>query len=465
MSNELWKMSATDLAAAIRGKQVTSREVVEAHLRRIEQVNPGLNAVVVTLADDALRGAEAADRELSAGGRLGPLHGVPFTIKENIDLAGSATTQGIAAMAEAIPPLDAPQVAQLKAAGAIPIGRTNLPDFGLRWHTDNGLRGATKNPWDPTRTPGGSSGGEAVALATGMTPLGLGNDLGGSLRWPTQCNGVAALKPSMGRIPDATSLPPEEATLTLQLMAVQGPMARYVRDLRAAFESMIGPDARDPLHTPAPFRSPEAPKRVAVTIDPAGEGVDEDVAAGVRRAADALKDAGYEIIDIDPPLVAEARDVWAQLLLAEVRTGLLPVLQQVACADALVFLNHALGTVPELDYGGYIMGWAQRQGIAKAWSQFQAQFPIILGPVSCGQPFEVGFDLEPGGPAALLKDLRLVVTLNFLGLPAAVVPVGVANGLPQAVQVIGGRFREDLCLDAAEAIEARIGPLTPIDPR
>ncbi|HEX6031924.1 MAG TPA: amidase family protein, partial [Tepidiformaceae bacterium] len=236
-ATELWRLGAADLATLIRTKEVKSREVVSAHLDRIAAVNPKVNAVTVVLADAALAAADAADRAVAAGSEVGALHGVPMTVKENIDVAGSATTQGIVAMAEAVPPMDAPHIAQLKAAGAIPMARTNLPDFGLRWHTDNALRGATKNPWDASRTPGGSSGGEAVALATGMTPLGMGNDYGGSLRWPSQCAGTAALKPTLGRVAQASALAPEEATITLQMFAVEGPMARHVRDLRLAFES------------------------------------------------------------------------------------------------------------------------------------------------------------------------------------------------------------------------------------
>jgi amidase len=467
-ATELWRMSASDLARMIRSGEVSSREVVEAHLARIAAVNPVINAITVTLADTALAAAEQADREIAAGGDVGPLHGVPVTVKENIDLTGSATTQGIVAMAEAVPPVNAPQIAQIIEAGAIPIGRTNLPDFGLRWHSDNELRGATKNPWDAARTPGGSSGGEAAALATGMTPLGMGNDYGGSLRWPSQCCGTAALKPTLGRIPQASALAPEEATITLQMFAVQGPMARHVRDLRLSFENMCTPDPRDPWHVPAPLRGPEAPKRAALTIDPAGEGVDADVAAGVRRAADALRDAGWEVVEIDPPDVSRARDMWAGLVRYEVEAGFVPVLQQIGGADANRFLEIGLGGMPKLDAMGYVRGLADREGLARAWSQFSAEYPVTLGPVNTMQPFPVGFDLEgPDEIQQLLRGFRLIVAGNLLGLPVAVVNAGMGaqSGLPQGVQLIGARFREDLCLDAAEAIEERLGVVTPIDPR
>jgi amidase len=237
-TTELWRMGAADLAEAIRCRQISSQEVIEAHLRRIEAVNPTINAVTVVLAEQALQAAKAADRVVAAGGWVPRFHGVPFTIKGNIDLAGTPTTQGLKALAGAYPRLDAPVVERLKSAGAIPIGHTNLPNFAVRWHTESELWGATLNPWDRSRTPGASSGGEAAALATGMTPLGLGNDMLGSLRWPAQCCGVSTLKLTLGRIPHATIIEPVDAPIGVQLMAVEGPMARRVADLRAAFEVM-----------------------------------------------------------------------------------------------------------------------------------------------------------------------------------------------------------------------------------
>jgi len=210
---DLWRLSALELAAIITSRRASSREVVEAHLRRIEAVNPAVNAVTVVLVEQALDAADAADRAVAEGRTLPPLHGVPFTVKENLDLAGTPTTQGAKALSAAYPREDAPVVRRLKAAGAIPIGRTNCPTFAVRWHTDSELWGATVNPWDRARTPGASSGGEAVALATGMSPLGLGNDGLGSLRWPAQCCGVCAVKPSLGRTPNASTAGPADAPI------------------------------------------------------------------------------------------------------------------------------------------------------------------------------------------------------------------------------------------------------------
>lgn len=466
METELWRLGVTELAQAIREKQVSSREVVQAHLDRIKAVNGGLNAVTVVLHEQALRAAEEADQALAKGAACGPLHGIPMTVKENIDLSGSPTTQGVVALKDAIPPVEAPHVTQLKRAGAIPIGRTNMPDFGLRWHTDNALRGATKNPWDSSRTPGGSSGGEAVALATGMTPLGLGNDYGGSLRYPSQCCGTTALRPTFGRVAWASSLDPAEHPITLQLFAVQGPMARHVRDLRLAFEAMSGPDARDPWWTPAPQVGPAVakPLKIAVSVDPGHSGVDHNVAAGVRKAAQLLSAAGYVVEEVDPPALAEAEALFVQLVATEIRAVTLPGVKEVVCPDILTFLNHVLELIPESALLSYIQRLAERNRIAREWSQFALQYPLILGPVCTAQPFPVGYDIAGKAQVQkLLHSMRLVVSVNLLGLPSVAVPVGVTDGLPQGVQIVGSRYREDLCLDAAEEIERQVGVLTPID--
>ena len=391
-----------------------------------------------------------------------PLHGVPFTVKENIDLAGSATTQGLVAFEQAVPDVDAPHIAQLRAAGAIPLARTNLPDFGLRWHTDSSLRGATLNPWDASRTPGGSSGGEAAALATGMSPLGMGNDYGGSLRVPAQFCGIASLRTTLGRVPHATAFTPEDFPISLQLMAVQGPMARRVADLRLALRPHVrrGP-ARSVVDTSA-ARRPAAWRGGS----PCGGAADDpDVAAGVDAAAAARSPTPAS------RSTTPSRRWWAR------RHGCGPtwwpptpacwsaMLRSVFGADALRFIDTFFELQPDLDKAGYVEGLVARQGVARAWSRFQAECPLVLGPVSTRSPIPVGRDLEgPEAGSEILDSMRLVVTVNLLGLPAAAVPVGVAGGLPQGVQLIGPRYREDLCLDAAQAIEDRLGILTPIDP-
>jgi amidase len=465
---EIWRMSASDIAGAIRTGRFSAREAVRAHLDRIQAVNGKVNAVTRVLSEEALRAADEADRAAGRGVQLGPLHGVPMSVKENVDVTGSATTQGVRALASAVPSLDHPSIAQLRKAGAIPIARTNLPDFGLRWHTESDLHGATINPWDRGRTPGGSSGGDAAALATGMTPLGNGNDYGGSLRWPAQCCGITSIRPSRGRVPSASALAPGDPPLTVQMFAVEGPMARRVADVRLALLSMIGRDARDPWWTPAPFTGPEIPKpiRVAVTSSPGGGSVHGDVAAGVSAAARALEKAGYAVEEIDPPAVEEAAMLWSSLVSADIRTALWSPIQGMVSPGAREFMQEFLTRLPETDLNGYVQGLAARNDIARRWSLFFEGHPLVLGPVSTEPPFRVGLDLEgPDACYGIFLSMRLVVTVNLLGLPAAAVPVGVANGLPQGVQIIGPMYREDLCLDAAEAIENALGTLTPIDPR
>ncbi len=468
MTTELWRRGAADLAEGIRTKQFSSREVVQAHLDRIAAVNRQVNAVTVVLGDSALEAADAADRAVAMGLSLGPLHGVPFTVKDNIEMVGTACTQGVAALKDALPPVDAPQIAQLKAAGAIPIGRTNLPNFGLGWDTANSWRGATRNPWDPTRTPGGSCGGEAAAIATGMSPLGVGNDSGGSLRWPAQCCGIAGLRPTLGRVPAHAALARAESSFGLQLFLAQGPLARHIRDLRLALASMSSMDVRDPWWVPTPLTgqgSPQPRSRAAMVIDPLGIGVDADVAAGIRSAADALTSAGYAVEEIELPDVAETRRLWQYLLGAEMRILWAPAIRPLMDADARRSLDQYLAEVPEPDLPGYMNALATRNQHARRWNERFTRYDIVLGPVSTLQPFKVGFDSASGANALQVEAaLGLTLTCNRLGLPAVAVPVGVAHGLPQAVQIIGARFEEWTCLDAAESIEAALGTVTPIDP-
>jgi len=455
---ELWQRSALELADAIARREVTSEEVVRAHLDRIDAVNGKVNAVTRVL-EDALTVAADADRALNAGRPVGPLHGVPFTIKENIDVVGSPTTQGVPALADALPSLDAPVVERLRAAGAIPLARTNLPDLALRLHTDSTLHGVTANPFDATKTAGGSSGGEASAIACGLSPLGLGNDIGGSLRNPAFCCGITSLKPSLHRIARASSAKPQDPFLAVQLMAVDGPMARRVSDVRAAFKVIAGRHARDPFALSAP------PLRVALVPEPAGGATVPAIAAAVRAAGDALADAGYEVVETAPPLVEEAIDTWLRWLMSDI-SELLPVFGTVMSPTAMHFLECLAALVGPVDVAGHMQLMMRRHEIARQWSGFFVEHPLIVGPVWTGPPFAAGWDVETDDNArATIELIRFVTPMNLLGLPAAAVPTGMADGLPTGVQVVADRFREDLCLDAAEAIEARLGTLTPIDPR
>lgn len=466
MSDELWRLGALELGERIRQGEVTSRQVVESHLGRIDQIGAQVNAVVRVLAEEALTAADAADRALRDGTLRGPLHGVPCTVKENIDLAGTPTTQGVPALAEAIADRDAPVVARIRAAGAIPIARTNLPDVGLRIHTDSSLHGLTRNPWDASVTAGGSSGGEAAAIASGMSPFGLGNDIGGSLRNPAHCCGIASIKPSTGVVPQATVVPPEDLGLSSQLMLVEGTMARHVRDVRAAFEVVAGPDPRDPVSLPVRLTDAASGERlrVAVMTDPPGGRTDPGIAAAVRRAADVLADAGHEVVEAVPPDYEELTVLWGQLLLADLRS-IQPLLDAVMGEGGRTVLANFGAALPEMTTDEVLAVHPRRYRAMRDWSAFFAEHPVLLSPTWALPAFPHDADLVGSADGSTTETFRPVVHANLLGLPAAVVPAGLAGHLPVGVQVIGDRYTDLRCLTVAEQIEDALGVLTPIDPR
>lgn len=459
MADELWGRSATELAALVRDGELSSRAVVDGHLDRIEECNGAVNAITSVLADEARAAADAID---GSSEKTGALVGVPFTVKNNIDLVGSPTTQAIPAMAEAMPTLDAPQVERMKAAGAIPIARTNLPEFGLRIATESPLHGVTNNPWTVALTAGGSSGGEAAAIATGMSPLGLGNDLGGSLRNPAFCCGISSLKPSAGRVPDAASIEPSSPPLSLQQMAVQGPMARTVADLRVALGVVAGAHPRSPLTVDAPLEGPSVPRRAALVTSIPGVDIDGGVLVGVRAAADALLAAGWEVEEATPPELELVHELWTRNLAFDIPV-LADVLEPIMSPEALAFLRSIVDLYP-LDAMPPQIVYVERYRLMCAWTAFFADYPVIVGPTWTGRPFAHGADLTEGGLALVSDLLRFITPANLLGLPATHVTTGVDSGLPVGAQIIADRFREDLCLNAAEIIEQHCGLQVPIDP-
>ncbi len=462
---ELWQQGAAELAAMIAGKEASSTEVVEAHLSRIDKVNPHLNAVTRVLGDDARAAAKEADAAVANGEPLGPLHGVPFTVKQNIDLAGCATDNGVPAFAAAISPVDAPVVERMKAAGAIPIGRTNCPDMALRVHTDSSLHGLTRNPWDPTRTAGGSSGGEASALASGMSPIGLGNDIGGSLRNPATCCGIASLKPSAGMVPEFAFGPMADGPASFQLMPVEGPMARRIADVRIAFGLLAGRDPRDPYSLPVPIGSKRVegrPLRVAVLADPPGGSTDSRVADCVTAAAAVLADAGYDVTADAPPRFEDVVATWFSFIGEDIRM-MSPQITPIMGDDGNRFLAALLDATAPLDLGGYTQVLMTRQALMREWGMWFAQTDLVLTPTWTQLPFPHGWDLEH--PAETLELMRCVTPANLLGLPSACVPAGLVDGVPVGVLLTGDRFADDKTLDAAEIVEAALGLATPIDPQ
>ena len=450
------------LAALMRRGEVSSREVVEAHLRRIDEVNPALNAVVRRLDDEALSAAEGADRAFATGSPLGPLHGVPFTVKENIAVAGTPTTSGMRVFADAIAPRDDPAVERLRQAGAIPIGRTNLPDAAFRSQTNSSLHGLTRNPWNPAHTVGGSSGGEAAALASGMSPLGLGNDIGGSVRVPAHCCGVAGIKPTVGVIPSVARGP---VMMGAQLMAVTGVMARHVEDLMVALVAVAGRHGRDPRSVPVVLtETPARPLRVAVLAEPSGMTVDPQVAAAVVSAADTLVASGHTIVDDVVIPFAGTAELWCRLLAPELvaqRHLALDVLD----AGVITVMDHVIARQPHLDATTWSSVFSERFDLQRDWSKLFERVDIVLAPTLTVPSMDVDADIATSASAEATLDAFAPSTVaSVAGLPAAAVPVAVAADAPISVQILAGHFRDLDALRCSQILEDAFGTFTPIDP-
>lgn len=459
----LWQFGAVELAQEIRNGNVRATDAVASALERMEHCNPLVNAVTMSLADTAMAQAQEADRLKKNGVVTGALHGVPITLKENIDQQGIANTNGLPALADNIAAEDSPVARNLRRAGAIVLGRTNTPEFSYRWFTDNPLRGRTMNPWNSDITPGGSSGGAASSVALGIGAIAHGNDLGGSLRYPAYACGVATIKPGLGRVAAYNQTAPEERPPVLQLMSVQGPIAREVQDVRLGLAVMAQEDPRDPWWVPVPLRGPDAdgPIRVALTHGPADLNCDPAIVAALDSAAGYLSDAGYIVERVDPPALAEVAELWRKLIGADTLEMMMPAVSQYG--SDLIGELAALFTQFDApaDIGSYMRLSADRTRLWRDWAVFMERYPLVLAPVSQQTPFPQGAD-EQGADAyrQLVLDQGMLYLVNLLGLPASAIPTGVENNIPMGVQLIGRRFREDQCLDAAQVIENRVGVLS-----
>lgn len=465
--DELWRWSATDLARAIRTRRISSREALESCLARTRAVNPSLNAIVHLLEDEARAAADEADRAVARGEALGALHGVPLTVKVNVDQRGCATTNGLVSMADHRATDDSPVVANLRRAGAVIFGRTNTPAFSMRWFTENDLHGRTLNPWDRDRTPGGSSGGASAAVAAGMGPIAHGNDLAGSVRFPAYCTGVYGLRPSFGRVPAWLPSAREERPPSTQLMSVQGPLARTVADVRLALQAMAARDVRDPWWVPAPLDgpAPARPIRVALSTTVPGVDVHPAVVAAVEQAGAWLAEAGYAVERVEPPRMAEAITLWTTLAAAEIRETMADTIERLGDAGIRRSITGLLASGGAPDLATYVRALASRTGIVRDWQVFLERYPLVLQPVAPEPAYPQGLDV--GSDAEMARVNRGQGTqflVPVLGLPSLSAPLGQAEGVPLGVQLTAARFREDLVLDAAEVLESRSPSPTPIDP-
>ncbi|MBC9209097.1 amidase family protein [Roseomonas aerophila] len=452
---ELWRLTATETAARVASRAVSAREVTQAALERLAAVNPRINAVVQEMPEQALAAADAVDAAIARGENPGPLAGVPVTIKVNVDQQGFATTNGLRIQQDLVATEDNPVVANMKKAGAIIIGRTNTPAFSLRWFTRNSLHGHTLNPRDPSLTPGGSSGGAAAATAAGIGAIGHGTDIGGSIRYPAYACGIHGLRPTLGRVPAWNPSGPERA-VGAQLMAVSGPMARSIADIRLSLAAMAAEDLRDPWWVPAPLEGPAYPKRAALCVRPEGLNTSPEVEHALRDAALRLQAAGWSIVETACPPLREPAALQAMLWLAESRRGLNAALEREGDPDASFVFAQMEALCAQPDLNAFQDALQARAGFTRQWQAFLKNYPVLLVPVCAELPFPDLLDVEsPEGFRRAMEAQLTQVGLPLMGLPGLTVATGQArSGAPVGVQLIAGRYREDVLLDVGAVIEA-----------
>lgn len=470
--SDLTFLSAVVMAQQIREKKTSPVELIDAHLAKIERLNPKLNAFVHVDADRARRDSRSAEDEVMTGNPLGPLHGVPISIKSCIDVAGMRCESGTRLRAGHFASQDAPLVSRLRRAGAIVLGVTNTPELLMAWETDNVLYGRTNSPWDLGRTPGGSSGGEAAAIAAGMSAGGVGSDGGGSIRVPAHFSGICGLKPTPGRIPATGHFPASGGPFAL--IGVVGPMARTVADLKALFEVMQGPDDGDTCAAPVPLRWPAHDEirkmRVGYFEDDGRSPVTPEIRAAVRTAAEALRGAGFQVEPFRPEGLEEARVLWKQffvtaggMLIRPMFHGrehdLSPILKQ--------FLEWSAAE-PALTADTMLRAWIGRDTLRARFLAQMRQYPILLCPAAAIPAFRHGERawMVDGKAVTYLDAWSYTEWFNLLGNPAAVVPVSQSrDGLPIGVQIVGRPWEEEQVLTVAAALERecnaqRVPPLS-----
>lgn len=460
---DLLYASASEQARLVRDRAVSPVELVEACLERIEARNPDLNAFVVLRVDRARAEAREAEEAVRRGGELGALHGVPFSCKESILSAGDRTTVGSTAI-DVVPDLDATAVARLRGAGAILLGKTNVPDQLAAWETDSDVYGRANSAWSPEHTPGGSSGGEAAAISAGLSPIGLGSDGGGSIRVPAHFSGIAGLKATATRIPLTGHLPPP-ANIIAQTACV-GPLARRVEDLSLALSVLSGYDREDPGSTP--FVTPPAVsladlagQRVALYVGDGVNPVDPEIVAAARTAGRLLESAGLVVEEVEIPGSADWHGHWYRVL-DKVIAVLLGAFSE---GDPTRFHRY-VGAFIRDDFSGpglleYVGDWNARDAARTELLRFMGDYPLLLGPpasVTAVRHGQRSFEL-PTGRVEWLEAFSVSQVWNVFGFPAACVPVTLSSeGLPIGVQVVGRPWEDERVLAACQAIEDGIGP-------
>jgi len=462
--SELTFLSAVTMAVQIRKRELSPVELVEAHLARIEKLNPKLNAFVQVDVEGARRQARAAEEAVTRHEKLGPLHGVPISIKSSIEVNRMRCEAGSKLRAGLVATQDAPLVSRLRNAGAIILGTTNAPELLMAWETDNLLYGRTNNPWDLSRTPGGSSGGEAAAIAAGCSAGGVGSDGGGSIRVPAHFSGICGLKPTPGRIPATGHFPTSVGPFAL--LGVVGPMARTAADLKVLFEVMQGPDDGDPSAAPVPVRWPDRGDlkklRVGYFEDDGRTPVTAETRAAVRAAAEALKRAGFVVEPFRPEGLEQARQLW--WLFFGIAGGMLlrPMTQGREAGLSPILKQHLSRVAAEPSHTGQTLldTWIMRDALRMQVFSQMREYPVLLCPVASVPAFRHGersWNVD-GKTVEYLDAWSYTEWFNLLGTPAVAVPFGRSNqGLPIGVQIVARPWQEELVLAVAAELEAQRG--------
>ena len=458
--NDLLRLSASEQAGLIRARKVSSCELVQAHLDRIAKVNPGINAAVEVFAENAVAEARTADQTLARnGGAGGPLHGVPFSVKDSIEVAGSVCTAGTLGRAGAPKSTaDATLVARLRRAGAIPIAKTNLPDLLFAFESDNFIFGKTINPYDVTRTSGGSSGGEAALIAACGSPMGLGSDAAGSVRVPAAFCGIASIKPTSGRLPRTGHFPPRGGWIE-RLWQI-GPMARHVEDLGVMMRLLVGSDESDPTVVSMPFADPArtdlSELRVAFYTDNGFAAADDEVAAVIQAAAASLSGVVKCVREDRPGVLACAYDLEMKLLGADGGDALRHYLEHLGSTELHPLLT---GWLEKLEpYRTNLAGlqgyWAELDRYQAEMFAFLRNYDAIVCPVYTQAALPHGASLLDSN----FQGFSHTMAYNVTGWPAAVVRCGEsAAGLPIGVQIAARPWREDVALAVAGWLEKAFG--------
>ena len=454
----LWQLSATEQAIGISSGAFTSADVMDSVLARIANADKDVNAIADINPEAARQAAAAADISVSRGDPLGPLHGVPFTVKVNVDVSGLSTNNGVPAFQTMVATDNSPVVQNLVNAGAVIAGRTNTPEFSMRGTTDNPLYGLTRNPWNLSMSPGGSSGGAGAAAANGYGAIHQGNDIGGSLRFPATANGVSTVKPGQGRIPAYNPSATAERGLLAQLMSVQGAVCREVRDLRLATQAMIQPDARDPWHVPMPFTGPDIGQPViGYCRETHGYPIHEDIVRNLDRAASILEAAGYRVEEIHTPSINEPAQAWFNVATLEIKATIDPLVREHGSSTIQTIFDYFYRLSNMVDPTGYMAGIADRTRMLRDWNVLLNRYPLILTPFLMRPSYPTDYDETFDGFKDLMDSAIYSFGVNYLGVPAGNIPVNLVEGMPSGVQIIGQKWREDLILDAMQVIEDETG--------